>query len=94
MDQSHVREALDGAYEAANGAATLRRRLRWKQKPGSRRREKQIADALEEIRRAMAPIRSLIGKAAWEEIPQEPDLRAVSRRLQYERRQLKKMRRP
>lgn len=85
-----VREGEDGARVAAD----LRARLRFKTKPGEPGREQDIARMLDALDYAMKPVRSLIGRALWEPIPDEHEnaLRAVSKRLGYERKQLKKMR--
>ena len=74
---------------------SLRLRLRWRSKPGSMKRERDIGRRLSAIDVAMKPIRAHIGRLAWEPLPAELDeaLRETSRALQIERKQLKKMRR-
>lgn len=70
--------------------------LRRTTSPGQDSREKKIEGLLREINYAMEPVRSLIGKALREPLPgnAEDEIRELSQALQYERRQLKKMRRP
>lgn len=68
--------------------------MRYEMAKGDPTRERAIEGALELIDEAMKPLRSMIGKLLWDPQPEEQDqaLRAVSKRLQYERKQLKKMR--
>lgn len=86
---------IQTAEKTADSVEALRQDLRWNVKPGDEDRDKQIADALVEIRDAMEPVRSGIGLAIWGKVTagQESRLREVSKRLQYSRKQLKKMRR-
>ena len=83
------------AHEIADEAQRLRQDLRWNVKPGEADREQAIEACLEKIRLAMVPIRSAMGLAAWGKVTKaaEAKLRDASARLQYERRQLKKMQR-
>lgn len=79
----------------AQDSADLREALRWKAKTDDEGRAGDLVDMLERIRLAMIPIRSEIGRLVWEPLPAklEEGLRTVSARLQYERKQLKKMQR-
>jgi hypothetical protein len=85
---------LNEADATADEAEAVRQDLRWNVKPGSEEREALIDKTLEAIRVAMIPIRSLMGKAVWgkADVP-EKDILAASERLQYQRKQLKKMKR-
>jgi hypothetical protein len=86
---------IQTAETTADEVEALRQDLRWNVKPGEEDRETQITDALRNIRDAMEPVRSGIGHAIHGHITagQEKRLRVVSERLQYSRKQLKKMRR-
>jgi hypothetical protein len=90
-----IEQAIQTAETTADDVEALRQDLRWNVKPGEDDREQQIAEALISIRDAMEPVRSGIGLAIWGKVaaPQEKRLREVSERLQYSRKQLKKMRR-
>jgi hypothetical protein len=63
--------------------------------PSDPDRQARILAGIEEVDAAMKPIRSLRGQYLWEDtLLDEPDyerLCSVSKQLQYERRQLKKM---
>lgn len=78
-----------------NHARGVRKAHRRTTKPGSGKRQKDIAYAITKINHAMRELRQLIGKLPWEvHSPAKAErVRTVSRELQYERRQLKKMRR-
>lgn len=91
-----LRDDIKKAAETAEEAETLRQDLRWNVQPGEKHREQAILAQLDAIRLAMVPIRAAMGRLQFGSISatQEAKLRAVSQRLQYERRQLKKMRRP
>lgn len=84
---------IEEAERVANHATIVRQDTRRAEKPGDPAREKRISDTLDQIDQAMRPIRSAIGKIAWGTAEYEEELRDVSARLQYERRQLKKMQR-
>jgi hypothetical protein len=88
-------DIAEGQAEAAT-ANELRKRLRWRAKPGSAKRERDIERRLRAIDAAMKPLRAHIGRLAWEPLPDATDnaLRETSHALQSERKQLKKMRRP
>lgn len=94
MDISAITRAVREGEDAAADAAALRGRLRYTVAKGDAGRERDIAAALDRLRVAMEPIRSLRGRVLWEPMPSEQEraLRAVSEALQYERKQLKKMR--
>jgi len=81
------------AQQVADRAALVRQDTRRAEKPGDSVREKRLDATLDEIDAAMKPVRSAIGRIAWGAGEYEAELRDVSRRLQYERRQLKKMQR-
>jgi hypothetical protein len=87
-------ESIKQGDRVADDAEALRQDLRWNVKP-SADRTKQIENMLESIRVVMVPIRSAIGRAQFGQIAPsiEARLREVSDRLQYQRKQLKKMRR-
>lgn len=95
MTDETVRGAIDNARVVAAGAAGLRKKLRWKTSVGGAQREAQIGKFIDLIDKAMKPVRSFVGRLAY--VPLSPgldrDLRRASRSLQYERKQLKKMRR-
>lgn len=88
-------ENIKQGHEVADAAEALRQDLRWTVKPGDSDRDKQITDMLVKIRDAMEPIRSAVGRAVWGQVTASvaEKLSEVSERLQYERKQLKKMRR-
>jgi hypothetical protein len=94
-DTQLAREAAAGAQEAASHARSARERLRWSTAPGDPDREAEIASLLDQIDRYMRPVRAARGRAVWEELPNGvfSHLVAASNALQYERKQLKKMRR-
>lgn len=83
------------AQRVAEDAQALREDLRWSVKPGTTDRQRAIGHQLDAIDRAMKPIRSRIGGLIAHPLPaaDERRLRQVSKGLQYERKQLKKMRR-
>lgn len=85
---------LAAAHAAADEAEALRQDLRWNVKPGTTDREELIDAALEMLRLAMIPIRAQVGKTVWglSDFP-EAKLRDASARIQYQRKQLKKMKR-
>ena len=88
-------KAVSDALAAADEAAAVRRDLRRTVTPGAPDRERLIADTLRLLGEAMEPVRSLIGRFVWQPCPEatEASLREASARLQYERKQIKKMRR-
>lgn len=95
MDIDQIIRDVAAAEQEHEAALKLRRRLRWKSKPGTQKRERDIGRRISAIDCAMKPLRSHIGKLVWEPIPDELEdrLRAASRALQADRKQLKKMRR-
>ncbi len=95
MDIEQTTQDVAAAEREHEAALTLRKKLRWKSKPGTQRRERDIGRRISAIDCAMKPLRSHIGKLVWEPIPDELEgrLRAASRALQADRKQLKKMRR-
>lgn len=96
-----VDSGIAAAESVAVRSADFRKQRRRNSKPGNKRREKELERLLDDINRAMEPVRSFIGRlqhtpktAATVITPeQEAALRDVSKDLQYQRRQLKKMRR-
>ena len=95
IDLRRVEAATQQGEATATAARMAREDLRWTAEPGSDEREAQIAAMIDDIGDAMHEIRSLIGRLTWDPIPDEYEkpLRSASRQLQYERKQLKKMRR-
>lgn len=91
-----ITRAVRAGEEAAADAGALRDRLRYRTPRGDTGREHDIARAIDSINDAMRPLRSMMGKLVWDPVPDEQEraLRAVSARLGYERKQLKKMRAP
>lgn len=89
-----ISQAVSEGEAAANDAAALRARLRLVTKKGDPGREHDIKRAISRINKAMEPIRSIVGRLLWDPQPEAEDraIRAVSKRLGYERKQLKKMR--
>jgi DNA repair exonuclease SbcCD ATPase subunit len=82
------------AEKTAANARSVREEMRWRQTPGSAERQASLRDHLHRITMAMAPLRSAIGKLVFgdeEATEAEHELRAASKRLQYERKQLNKM---
>ena len=97
MDKSleRIHRAIEKGRETVAHAHETRKRLRRSTTPGQRGRERDLNEAIVAINDAMEPIRSIIGKATWTPLPEnlEAQVRETSAYLQYERRQLKKMRR-
>lgn len=92
---ANLGEDINKANRVAAKARLLRENLRWEVPPGDETREAQITEHLALIDEAMKPIRSTIGRLAWITLRgvDEQRLRVASQALQYERKQLKKMRR-
>lgn len=84
---------IEKAQETAEAARRAREDIRRSHKPGSKDRDRVIEKTLRSLEDAMRPIRSAIGKIAWGGPEYDGRLREVSDALQYERKQLKKMRR-
>lgn len=85
---------IEEALAVAEEAEAVRQDLRWNVKPGTDEREQLIDQTLEMIRVAMIPIRSMMGSAVWGKAPlPEATIADASERLQYQRKQLKKMKR-
>lgn len=95
-DITTIEQDIAEGQAEAETANELRKRLRWRAKPGGAKRERDIDRRLRAIDAAMKPLRVHIGRLAWEPLPDDLDetLRETSRALQGERKQLKKMRRP
>lgn len=96
IDPDQAERDIAAALTEAQTSNALRTRLRWRAKPGSAKRERDIARRLDAIDAAMKPLRSHIGKLHWHPVSDdlETRLRSASAQLQHERKQLKKMRRP
>lgn len=95
MTHEDMLNAAEKATVAAQGARDLREELRWSVAPDDPDRAARIEECLENLRVAMVPVRSGIGSFAWHAAPPkvEDALRDASAFVQYERKQLKKMRR-
>lgn len=97
MSDGRPTTELDNAYAAVENARAVRAFHRRRTERGSLQREQDLAVALERIRDAMTPIRSMIGTfplspqqgASVEEWREE--VREASLALQAERRKLWKM---
>lgn len=88
-----IPQYIQTALDTVAKARLTREDIRRTQKPGDPDREVRLDKILAEIDDAMKPVRSAIGAIAWGKADFEDQLRSVSQDLQYERRQLKKMRR-
>lgn len=86
---------VEAAVSLGHEAREFRETVRWRVKPEDEARQSHIDALLDQIDDAMKPLRSHIGRLVWEPRPDAEDraLREASALLQYERRQLKKMRR-
>jgi hypothetical protein len=84
---------IENGHKVVEQARLAREDLRKTYKPGTKERERVIEKTLRAIDEAMRPIRSAIGRIAWGATEYEDALREISSLLQYERKQLKKMRR-
>jgi hypothetical protein len=89
-------EELDAAQAALDHARQVRKFHRRRTARGSRQREVDIIVALDQLRQAMSPLRSMIGKFPYG--PQtdvaeanREEIREMSEALQAERRKLWKM---
>lgn len=93
-DLTQISADAEAGLATAHSAQAFREAARWRQRRDDPVRQSHLAQLLDEIDDAMKPIRSHIGRLVHDPIPdaQERDLRAASAALQYERRQLKKMR--
>lgn len=85
---------LELARETAEEALALRKRLR-RSTPATSGRNARIDPMLAKISISMAPIRSEMGRIGhgFGETERESEIRAVSKRLQYEALALRRMRR-
>jgi hypothetical protein len=94
-DYESLRKAAEAARREAKRGRELRAELRWKVQPSDPIRRERLDKQLEQMRKAMVPVRSGIGSLRWEPMPRELELevRAASLDLQAERKQLKKMQR-
>lgn len=97
MEEADLKAILSGAEVAVRSAQEVRSFHRKRTSPGDRTREIDIRAATDAIRRAMAPIRSNLGRAAYEPSTaiieaQLEQLREASQALQAERRKLWKLR--
>lgn len=92
VDQK-TRHAVALAVEAADHAEKTRKGLRRRTKVGDERREKDLAAEIDRLHKAMAPIRRAIGRLPYQPAGKRDDkaLRHASKRLKYERKQIRKM---
>lgn len=92
----HIDRSVERGRRVAESAREVRNQHRRRTRPGDGQRQRDISYALMSIDGAMLPIRRLIGKLPHEDTTEGRMSRLldVSRQLQYERRQLKKMRVP
>lgn len=88
-----IPQYIQKAIDTVAKARLTREDIRRTQKPGDPDREVRLEKIIADIDEAMKPVRSAIGAIAWGKADFEEELRTVSQALQYERRQLKKMRR-
>ncbi len=90
-----IRAACVAAEERRFEAAKLRRTIRRKYRPGGTR-ETVILAEMERISAVTPELRRLIGRLLYANVSNrdEERLRRVSKQIQYEREQLRKMRRP
>jgi len=95
MTHEDMLAAASAVVTAANGARDLREELRWSVAPDDPERAARIEECLENLRVAMLPVRSARGQLGWEPGPEavELALAQASAHAQYQRKQLKKMRR-
>lgn len=94
---SQLLDAAEAATSAASRAEDLRSELRWRTAPDEPDRQRRIEEELTNLSVAMIPVRSAINRFAGghAEAPDgiEQALRTASAYVQYQRKQLKKMRR-
>lgn len=92
------KEDIDAAYASCDYAQSVRRMHRRRSAVGSAQREQDIDVALERLRDAIAPIRSVIGTFPYgpqtnEAVKNREAVLAASDAIQRERRKLWKMKR-
>lgn len=94
---TQIDDDIKRGAQTAEGARLFREDTRWKARPGDAEREREIEEWLARIDDAMRPLRRLAGQlgGGWIAVTpaRETRLRAVTRDLGYQRKQLKKMRR-
>lgn len=87
---------VENAEAAIKHAQDIRAYHRKRSKPGDKQRDVDIKHALTKVRSAMRPIRSALGRAPYDISADAGErrvaLRAISARLQTERRKLWKLR--
>lgn len=90
-----IDEDIEAGQATAREAREFREEVRWRVRKDDPDRRAHVDQLLDSIDDAMKPIRSHVGRLVHEPLPaqQERDLRECSAALQYERRQLKKMKR-
>jgi hypothetical protein len=90
-----TRKAVDHARKVTRDCEAARSHLRRRTRPGEENREARLALYITALHDAMAPIRSQIGKIPYGSVAPRDEviLRDVSKRLKYERKQLRKMQR-
>ena len=86
---------IQSGDEAVEAARATREDTRWSVGKADTSRAILLGQEIEALAAVMAPIRSKIAQIAWRKDALDPDLedtlRSTSKRLQYERKQLKKM---
>lgn len=95
MTHEEMLKAAEFAVEVAAEAQNLREELRWRAATNDPERQSRIEMMLQKMSAAMLPVRSARGILSWEPGPEnvEKALRKASAYSQYQRKQLKKMRR-
>lgn len=93
--QTH-QSMIENAEAAVKHAQEIRAYHRKRSKPGDKQRDVDIRHALTKVRAAMRPIRSQLGRAPYDNsadaAERRVELRAISEKLQAERRKLWKLR--
>ncbi len=90
-----IERDVEFAEQIDRDSRQFRAEHRWRVKRSDPTRQAHIQQLLDAIDDAMRPLRSHIGRLVHQPLPSEADekrLRGASAGLQYERRQLKKMR--
>ena len=92
---AETRKAVEAARQAAKHANDTRANLRRRTPVASPPRERALADEIDRLHEAMAPIRSCIGHFPYEDVGErdEQAIRKASADLKYERKQIRKMQR-
>lgn len=96
MNEHPLHEELKSAEAAIRHAKDVRAYHAKRTKRGSKQREQDLQSASDRLKSAMAPIRSYLGRAAYEmktplRSKHQVEAKRVSKKLQKERRSLWKM---